>query len=266
MVGPLLDENPYIAHENVWNAWIDPDRFVVYVHATHAEPRIHFNDTIQVDFIPTRPTQWGHISLVHVALDLMERAFQNPSVVKCVFLSGACLPVKSSQVVYDILTADNASFICMCPRAQVEKRFKDGCSLLNHYQLKQIHKHSQWSIINQEHGRYLIGQRELIQQQFGAIDVKVPDECVFATLLLARQFPDIYKNRATTWVDWSNDDSNSPTCYYDISIAEFTKVLDNPEHLFARKFATDCVVGGVEPAYLFLKHKLGWRELAPHGH
>lgn len=244
-------EEPFIAHEKVWEAWIgsNSDKYSVYVHSTTAGAPVNFGAAISVTRVQTRIGHQADISL-SATLDILEHALQDLSVYKCVFLSGSCIPVKRAEIVYAQLIDNDLSSFFFSSRAQVIDRFSES-HLLDHFTLNQIRKHSQWCIINRVHGAYLVGERDRIRRLFW--QTKIPVECAFGTLLASNPYFSNIDDKDTMYTFWAEEDDDEfqqsngekPYEFSNLTAHFFMKyMIDKPVHYFAQKFARTCQVDG----------------------
>ena len=77
----------------------------MYVHQKSPQPLRHFPGCS----IPTVPTAYGSIGIVHAELALLSTALQDTRNAKFVLCSGSCVPLKPWSVVYHALTCDDVA-------------------------------------------------------------------------------------------------------------------------------------------------------------
>ncbi|HSX03376.1 MAG TPA: beta-1,6-N-acetylglucosaminyltransferase [Rhabdochlamydiaceae bacterium] len=88
----------------MWKEWIDPDKFNVYNHSAGPATDPWF---AQFRIGNPQPNAWGYLLLAQRAL--LQAAIKDPSNCKFVLLSESCVPLRTADQVYQILTEDNFS-------------------------------------------------------------------------------------------------------------------------------------------------------------
>lgn len=184
---------------------------------------------VKYQVIPRVPTGWGTLGLVKAELKLFEAALTEHSNAKFVLVSGDCVPIKPAWHVYNELLATPKSFIEFAHHSQVFPRYD---SLRAHFDRANIIKHSQWVALSRKHASYLTMETDTISELFA--DTKIPDECVFGTMLMATgEAENIIVGPGTMYVDWERGD---PYRFTVIRPTEFRRMIESPE-FFARKFS-----------------------------
>ncbi len=218
-----------IVQESIWNSWLagQGDYYSVYIHSK--EP-LHINmPDVKYQVIPRVPTGWGTLGLVKAELKLFEAALAEHTNAKFVLVSGDCVPIKPAWHVYNDLLGCSKSILEFAHHSQVFPRYD---SLRTHFDRAHIVKHSQWVALNRKLATYLTMKAYTISELFA--DTKIPDECVFGTMLMAAgEAENIIVGPGTMYVDWERGD---PYRFTVIRPAEFTRMIESPE-FFARKFS-----------------------------
>jgi len=224
-----------INQEELWNHFftgIDPNRYSIYIHYKTNAPLKYF-ETYKLD--NCIDTKWADISLVQAQNLLLARAIQDAANAHFVFLSGACVPLKSFDQVARSLDADY-SYFNLAPKSACATRSEMA---LNFIDDRYIQKAAQWCILNRKHTALLLDNTEYLQ--WFAV---VPDEHCYITMLFYKGLQDELimtpnlERGATTFTNWSGRRSN-PKTYYSISDEELRSLYQS-KSLFGRKFATEC--------------------------
>jgi hypothetical protein len=223
-----------INHEELWNIFfknIDTDKYNIYIHYKTNVPLKYFEKYKLNNCIHT---EWGHISLVQAQNILYTEALKDTQNEHFINLSGACIPVKPFNFIYNYLN-DNFSYFNVI--STDDECFKRCNNLLPFINKDHIKKASQWCILNRKHTIRMIENIEYINW-FSKIDC--PDEhCYIINIYRYNLQNEIiitngYKCEATTFVDhpqfWCH-----PRSYTSINDIDLSSLL-NSKSLFARKF------------------------------
>ena len=90
----------------MWKQWIDFDKFNVYNHSAECPTDPWFS---QFGIGNRQPNAWCRVLLAERAL--LQSAIKDPSNYKFVLLSESCVPLKTAEQVYEILTECEESFL-----------------------------------------------------------------------------------------------------------------------------------------------------------
>lgn len=228
--------------ENIWRKWLETNnsRFSIYVHSKYTFKTI-LNETVNT--VPTVPTEWGKFSLVKATCKLYEEALKNPANKKFVLLSQGCIPFKSPDYIYDFLMKDNSSYYYNYDfTANALDRFH---IIQKRVPLIKVEKHSQWIIVNREHASYLIESVPMLEKLFTNTGYAIADESWFLIVInmLNKKNETVFK--PTTFVSWQNIEKDwSPFRITNISEETLAAFVNNPDHLFGRRFENDIPIWG----------------------
>ena len=220
-----------INHEHLWHLFfknVNPDLYTIYIHYKQDRPLTYFNHYK----LPTCiPTQYAHVSLVKAQNLLLQTALQDPQNQHMIFLSDACIPLKSFQYVYAKLNQPEMSYFSRCPPDQCFPR----CQALLSYlpDRAQIQKAEQWCILNRKHSTLLSTSVPLDWYK----KIYAPDEIAYITTLYCHGLQDELEfTHQTTFTNWQSGGLKN---YNKISGAEL-KMLVQSKSLFGRKFTKEC--------------------------
>jgi len=137
------------APRNSWRAWLhcaDP---------IACEQNNVISELAQLQQVDTAASSYC-TDLVSPSIELFRRALAAKSagpgaIEKFVLVSDSTLPVKSFNVIYHTLTADDNSDLCIAPMKEWRWAHVDG-------QKVWLVKHSQWVILNREHAQTLVNE------------------------------------------------------------------------------------------------------------
>ena len=238
-----------INFEELWNEWfknIDTDKYSIYVHYKTNKPLKFFDKYKLQNCIPTAYRQ---VSIVHAHNLLFKQAFDD-GCYKIISLSGACIPWKSFDHVYDFLTNDDfAHFNMTVNQRGVVPRCEPA---FQHVDKKHIHKTSNWFILNRPIAEKIVSNpKEYIDKVWGS--VQFSEEHYFITEVFRHNLqsqvittPNL-PSGATTFTNW-HDMRSYPFVndrylknYSKIVIEEVEYLLKEP-CLFGRKFNPGCYI------------------------
>lgn len=217
----------------------DPNKYSIYIHQKIPSRLKYFDHSKLTNTIPTK---WGDISLVDAQLLMFEEALKDKDNIKFINVSNSCIPLKSFDYVYDFLTKDSLSHFDVCSH---ESSFQGGrCNpLLKFLRKDQIYKSSNWFVTNREHTEICVKNQGFISLFNGMLGpmISCSDEHFFITLVMLRGNinEENFKNNATTFYNWDDEDACSPKTYDEIDDEEKDWLL-NSKFLFGRKFSKDC--------------------------
>ena len=239
-----------INNEKIWYDYlknIDPNKYNIYIHYKINKPLKYFEKYKLQNCIETC---WGCLSIVLAQNLILKEALKDPLNQHFIWLSGACIPIKSFNYVYDYLDVKK-SYFNLFPNTQ---SFPRANSALKYLEENNIKKASMPSIINRKHAELFVNNDNNIKTWFK--DVGIPDEHAYISLLYHYNLQNeliLTNNLAygaiifSSWPDQKNykifNDSilikQTPNEYKYICPKEL-KYLVNSESLFARKFASEC--------------------------
>ena len=248
-----------IQQEELWHLFfkdVDPAKYVIYIHYKEQKALTHFENRKLKHCIPTK---YGHISLVQAHNLLNAEALKDPDVSKCVFLSHACIPMKSFATIYDKLTADNNSYINEWPQSCNTKNAKTAFTFIDE---KEVFVSHEWMILNRPHAQLCIDHSEYLKYFEKCF---APEESYYITIIRKFMNTDVvyFQNAvegATTFTNWFYKGAPYKYAHYTeasyrlknyavISEEELAYLMAAP-CLFARKFNGKnhnyCYVSGIK--------------------
>ena len=229
--------------EDLWARFfdgVDQNLYQVYVHYKTDVPLRHFEACKLARCVATTP--WS-LSLVLAQNRLLEAALENPATTHCLFVSQACVPLKSFAQVRAAL-APGLSYFNRSPDAQCFPRC-DAVPLPR----EAVKKASQWCILARDHAALLVNNAEYLPW-FDRHGIP-PDEHAYITYLHWRglaaelvETPNLAEG-ATTFTNWSDMNYRYVTPeglkhYGWISPEELAHLRASP-CLMGRKFLPECV-------------------------
>jgi hypothetical protein len=235
----LVYEN--IECEEVWLKWFqgNEDKINIYIHSKNNYiPSNSFFKEKSIQ-IPTVSTTWARLGIVNATINLFKEALTNDENKMFVLLSGNCIPVKSFEYIYsELLSNENRSYSKInemdIDDGRYELIFNRILKLKNIENPKEIvKKHHQWIIVCKDHVKFICENYNFISELYE--DSYYPDECWFLSLMYFYNKQNEVVERYTTFTNWDNAGPH-PKTYYEISDEELNNILQNKEHLFARKF------------------------------
>jgi hypothetical protein len=213
-----------INHESLWHSFfskVDASQYRIYIHYKINKP-LHYFESFKLKHCVE--TKWGDISLVKAQNLLLETSLQEDNT-HFIFLSGACIPIKSFEFIQSQLK--DHSYFNQCPQSQCFPRCD---SLLQYMDRSCIQKSQQWCILNRTHATLML---TIVMDTFS---IFAPDEhCYIITIYINKLEHEII-NKPITFTNW---DEGSPKMYHSITKEEANKLLNGP-CFFARKFHKDC--------------------------
>ena len=232
-----------IENEDAWRSFfegVSPDKYTIYLHPKRPGSYTGLFAEHVID--ENVKTDYGCWTLVQCSNALFRAAYHDVNNVKFILLSGHCIPVKSFDYIYNLLTADENAYIQLCPEVQ---KFPRNIPLLKHTTAQNIAKHSQWVILTRPDVQLFKDDPHL--EWFH--NVGTPDESYYMTLLrmynkTSHVISGEHTIDRTTFTNWEGDNDyafyehhRGLKTYNDISKAEYTYLCDHiPFPLFARKF------------------------------
>lgn len=230
-----------INHEELWYNFfknIDHNKYNIYIHCKKEYHLKYFNKYVLSN---SRMTQWGKISLVLASNILFREASTDINNYKFILLSGSCIPFKSFNYIYDLLTKDNYAYFNLYSFIEDDR----SCMIEKYFNKKYIGKAHQWVILNRLIVNRILEYGDInIVKHFGTM--KCPDEHVYITLVKYFNLENniiTFNNLsigATTFTNWKTG-FDHPEEYCNISIKEINNIL-NSKSLFGRKFNKYCTI------------------------
>ena len=239
-----------INHEELWKYFFDgadPSQYNIYIHYKKDVPLHYFENKKIQNCIDT---QWGDKSLVK-ASNLLFRTAYNDDVdnYKFILVSNSCVPFKSFNHVYQMMTEDNFSYMNIANPNMDRYR---NTNLYKAY-ADAIGKSAQWVILNRE----LVEKTAFIpdeQIDHELDDIFAPDEIYYYTMVKANHLENQVKTTpnlssgSTTFTYW-DDMHDHPFPHNDSGIKNYNSItateveyLCNSPCLFGRKFVKNCIV------------------------
>ena len=197
-------------------------------------------------------TAWAGISIVEATNLLLRTALDDPENTSFILVSGACIPLKRFDHVYDAV--GEASYFNLAPQEQCFPRCNAALRFLAR---EHVQKASQWCILNAAHARLVVGSTEYLEWFEGVLS---PDEHCYISLIFHRGLqheivttPNL-ADGATTFTNWGAPYKYAGTAnglknYASISTEELAHLLSSAS-LFGRKFAVECAPVLRSAAYL----------------
>jgi hypothetical protein len=233
---------------------VDKNKYNIYIHYKTNTPLRFFEKYKISNCIETRYEN----HTIPLAYNLLFRTAFNHDQEneKFVIVSGACIPLKPFDYIYEKLTKDHYGYFNVCPQTQC---FPNCNSLLNVLDKKHISKSHNWFILNRTLVENLCFDKdEILHRDFTRI--YAPAEYFYYTYIKVLNLEDqilITENiaaGATTFTNWQGMDypyaSNSGLkTYSSISIEELYYLL-NSNSLFGRKFTREYISTLSDPRYI----------------
>ena len=270
---PMINSNKKIAlcfliydkinHEQIWYDYlknIDPNKYNIYIHYKTNKSLKYFEKYKLQNCIET---EYARLSIVLAQNLVLKEALKDPLNQHFIWLSGACIPIKSFNYVYNTLDTSKSYFNLMINKIT---SMEISRPLLKYFDKKDIQKASQWCILNRKHSEIIIQQEGFIRDAFhksAIINHKLNtnikyamDEIVYLTLLYHLKLNEelIITNNiglgATTiaqWTENSNVKLYKKSKYYKVYPFEYLYICPeelesfiHSDSLFARKFTPEC--------------------------
>jgi hypothetical protein len=240
-----------INNEKIWYEYlkgIDKTKYNIYIHFKKDDKLKYFekyklNETID--------TCWGCVSIVLAQLLLLKEALKDPYNKHFIWLSQACIPIKSFNYIYYNLDIDK-SYYNISPDNQIENKVD---SLQKYIKKKNIKKAAMPSINNRKHAQLFVDNEDKISLWFNNI-IPNQDEIICISLLyhLNLQYELVLTPNISAdaiffigWVDVKNYKTfnksiltkKTPNQYKYICQDELQYLLSS-KSMFARKFEDNC--------------------------
>jgi len=137
------------------------DRCQIYSHTKEKE-RITQKYLLDSQIPEHVHTEWGNVSLVKAANLLIKNALKDPTNKYFVLVSDSCIPVRSFDIIYEVLTKMDKSFLYteITPQGNRYNRRMDAFVQLKdperlNVTLDTFTRNSQWMILNREHAEII---------------------------------------------------------------------------------------------------------------
>lgn len=255
---PMINSNKKIAlcfliydkinHEQIWYDYlknIDPNKYNIYIHYKTNKPLKYFEKYKLQNCIETC---WGCLSIVLAQNLILKEALKDPLNQHFIWLSGACIPIKSFNYVYNYLDAGKSYYNIMLDK-QV---FPRANYALNYIEKNKIKKANMASIINRKHAELFVNNEDNIKKWFK--NINNVDEHAYISLLYHYNLEneliltDNLAAGAIIFAQWSdmenykifNKSIKENDYTYKYICSEELEYLINSNSLFARKFLPEC--------------------------
>ncbi len=221
-----------INQEEVWNLFfkdIDPNKYSIYIHYKNNVTLKYFEKYKLKNCIETK---YADISIVKAQNLLLKEGLNDTLNEHFIFLSNSCIPLKSFEYIYNILNPNYSYF------SEAINFIK-----MSHYiDKKYLKKSHQWCILYKKHAYEILSP---IYEVDRFKDLYASDEHYNITNMYMKNLHNqiIFRNsenKLTTYVNWSEGNGIRPFTYYIIEDIKLQKLLNNKNHLFARKFDKSC--------------------------
>lgn len=249
-----------INHEEMWNIFfknIDPAKYSIYIHYKTNKPLKYFEKYKLTNCIETR---YENETIPLAYNVLFRKAYEDQDNYKFMILSGACIPLKSFDYIYNKLTADTYGYFNICPQSQC---FPNCNYLLKIIDKKYIAKSHNWFILNRSLVNNLCFDKDdFLNKHYKSI--YAPAEYFYYTFIKLLNLENEIittlnsANEATTFTNWAGMDYKYPVIrslknYAQISYEELVYLL-NSRCLFGRKFNREAVGSLCNKTYLDCIH------------
>jgi len=246
-----------INNEELWYKYfnnIDKNKYNIYIHYKEDKPLKYFED-YKIDKSKIIETCHCCISIALVQTLLLEESLKDKKNEHFIWLSQACIPIKSFDYIYNNLKL-NKSYLNIAPDVQTDGIVND---LIKYTKRENIKKAAMPAVLCKKHSKIIVSKKDLIKKWFENVSI-CKEEVVYPTLLhhfnekdniistpnlssdavIFTGWPDMtnYKN-----FDKSKLTNNQPNAYSHICEEELDFLIKS-KSLFARKFDDNC--GGLE--------------------
>ena len=238
-----------IEQESTWFEffkYIDPQKYSIHIHCKSFKAFKYFEEFRYANPIIT---EYMDISIVYAHNLLIEVAIADTNVWKTVNLSQSCIPLKSFDYTYDILTRNDHSHFNDCGSNHLFPRCDPALPFFDDTRSR-ISKSSNWFILSRQHAQLCLNRTEYVE---AFAEVVCPEEHVHITTVRNEDtsgkvtYTNNLAHGATTFTNWPDmhykyrTDKGLKT--YDSISAEELEYLWNAPCLFGRKFTANCTVG-----------------------
>lgn len=234
-----------LSKPELWKTFIN-DNYNIYIHNKY-----DFEGLFNKYCLGKRlDTKWGHISLVRASIELFKNAYEDEDNKFFILLSDKCVPLYSSNILYNEIFKLNSNIIQECNSIT---HFRMNSIRDNFIEKDNFSKASQWMILNRESVNFFINNdyTKYFERCFS------PDEHYFICLM--KKFNISYINKKFTFISWVNDTRDQlysqrkfkhrriknteipkiPKEYSNITDTEIEEILKQ-NTFFLRKVLPDC--------------------------
>lgn len=235
-----------INHEELWNMFfqnVDTTKYNIYIHYKSNKPLKYFEKYKLNNCIET---VYATYTLPLAFNILFREAYKDIDNYKFINLSGACVPFKNFNFIYNKLTMDNFGYFNISDKKQC---FPTCNSLLNKIDKQFISKSHSWFILNRLLVEKLCFDKDDILKSDYRI-VYAAEEYFYYTFIKILNLENNIiatlnvSNNATTFTNWKGTDYKYPSNYELKNYAYITEdelvYLMNSKCLFGRKFNKEC--------------------------
>jgi hypothetical protein len=247
-----------INHEELWNIFfknVDTNKYSIYIHYKTNKRLKYFEKYKLSTCIETKYED----QTIPLAYNLLFRHAYNSDTdnFKFIIVSGACIPFKSFDYIYNQLTSNHYGYFNACPQTQC---FPNCNYLLNIIEKRYISKSHNWFILNRTLVEKLcdFDKDDILNKCYNAI--YAPAEYFYYTFikLLSLENEIITTlnaaDGATTFTNWVGTDykyvTNRSLKNYTSITEEEVLYLLNSKCLFGRKFNRECIGSLINKKYL----------------
>ncbi len=224
-------------HTQLWKEWIDLSKYTVYNHAKNQVKDPWF---AQFRIAQTCPTTWANTMLAQQVL--LRTALKDPNNYKFVFLTESCIPLRAADQVYELLTAEDNSYMAYKNVWWDEKNTRT----LSEFPIQYHRGNGSWFILNRKHAQMIADDTHWILL---ASKHPIDNESYPSTFLCMKGVLHEVNNFPTTFVDWKRSEGSSPYTFKkptkeNLDLLRKAKQLHLAGDvsyfcLFARKFAPE---------------------------
>jgi hypothetical protein len=231
-----------INHEELWAEFFkqdDKDRHSIYIHYKYDKKLDYFENCKLKNCIETK---WGDISLVQAQNLLLQQALKDTDNQHFIFCSGACIPLKDFDHVYNSLDEQYSYF-----NIQSDNTCFPRCNnALKYIKKKYIKKAAQWCILNRKHTEIILNSDVYIKWFKNTIG---DEHCYVSYLYYMKLENELIitlnsAESATTFTNWPGMNykypSNAGIKNYERIRKNELKYLIASKCLFGRKFSATC--------------------------
>jgi hypothetical protein len=246
-----------IIQEEIWNHFfsnVNINKYNIYIHYKTNTPLKFFERYKLKNCIETRYED----HTIPLAYNLLFReAFNHdPENEKFVIVSGACIPLKPFDYIYQQLTSDHYGYFNVCPQSQC---FPHCNSLLTTMDKKYISKSHNWFILNRTLVEKLCFDKDdILRKDFSTL--YAPAEYFYYTYIRLQNLENQIRTTAniaagaTTFTNWQGMNykyvsRDGLKTYRSISKRELYYLLES-KSLFGRKFTRDCFTSLTDLKYI----------------
>jgi hypothetical protein len=246
-----------INHEELWNKFFvnaDKNKYTIYIHYKYDKQLKYFESHKLKNCIATKYED----QTIPLAYNILFReAYKDENNYKFVILSGACIPFKSFNYIYNKLTSNHYGYFNICPQSQC---FPNCNYLLTIMDKKYISKSHNWFILNRKLVENLCfeDKDEILNKHYN--NIYAPAEYFYYTFIKLLDLENEIlitnneSNSATTFTNWKGMDykyvtDRSLKTYETIEEEELNYLLESA-CLFGRKFSRDCIISLCKKEYI----------------